>query len=105
MIKKIFNQIELTCMMQDENTQNATCKGVITMNPGDGKFRFEEAAPAGKVVRNVKLYEGQYVSIVHMQNGKYQCHMRTLTASPEMNCEQLAFSIYSELLEALRVMD
>jgi len=105
MIKKVFNKIDLTCMMQNEDSQNTICKGVMSIDATNGKFRFEEAAPAAKEVRNIKLFAGDYISIVHKQNGKYQCHMRTLTASPDMDRKEIANKIYSELLQALEVMN
>lgn len=40
-----------------------------------------------------------------MQNGKYQCHMKTLNASGITDRENLAFQIYTELLNAFKVMD
>ena len=55
--------------------------------------------------RNPKLFDGRYVSLVHMQNGKYQVHMRTIDASATLDRKQLAFSVYSELLEAFNIMD
>jgi len=104
MIKKIFDNINLTCLMQERTEQGTTCKGVITMNPENGQFRFEEAMLTSRSTRNLKLYEGEFLSMVHMQNGRYQCHMRTLTASPGMNLDELASKITAELVEALRVM-
>ena len=55
--------------------------------------------------RNPKLFKGNYVSLVHMQNGKYQVHMRTIDASTNLDRKELAFQVYSELLEAFHIID
>ena len=44
-------------------------------------------------------------TVVHMQNGKYQIHMKTINASQVADRNQLAFNVYSELLEALNIID
>ena len=82
-------------------------RGCITRDDEE-HFTFEEEVY--KTVdrhgrRNPKLFDGRYVSLVHMQNGKYQVHMRTIDASATLDRKQLAFSVYSELLDAFNIMD
>ena len=55
--------------------------------------------------RNPKLFDGQYCSLVHMQNGKYQIHMKTINASSITDRNQFAFNVYSELLTAFSIID
>lgn len=78
--------------------------GCITRTSEDD-FRFEEAIHKGRPKRNPKLFDGKYCSLVHMQNGKYQIHMRTIDASRCINPQDLAFKVYSELLNALNIID
>ena len=56
-------------------------------------------------MRNPKLYDGNYISLVHMANGRYQCHMRTINASGNFDRQELAFKVYSELLTAFNIID
>jgi len=104
MIKQVFQQIDLTCMMQEAASQNVVCKGVMSINSSNGLFRFEEAVASNGNTLNPKLYKGKYVSLVHMKNGKYQLHLRVLEATPEMDCQSLANDIRNEISEALKVM-
>lgn len=59
----------------------------------------------GRPPRNPKLFDGKYCSLVHMQNGKYQIHMKTINASAVENRNVLAFEVYGELLKAFSVID
>ena len=82
-------------------------RGCITRN-GKEHYTFEEEAyrSTGRSDRrNPKLFDGRYVSLVHMQNGKHQVHMRTIDASATLDRKALAFSVYSELLDAFNIMD
>ena len=82
-------------------------RGCITRDDKE-HYTFEEEAyysidRHGR--RNPKLFDGRYVSLVHKQNGKYQVHMRTIDASAAIDRKELAFGVYSELLEAFNIMD
>ena len=82
-------------------------RGCITRDDEE-HFTFEEEVYK-KVDRhgrrNPKLFDGRYVSLVHMQNGKYQVHMRTIDASTNLDRKHLAFLVYSELLTAFEIID
>lgn len=105
MQKKIYTATTLTCTLQQdpEITADKCLTGVISRIE-DG-FRFEEAVRKGRHRRNPKLYEGKFVSLVHMQNGRYQVHMRTIDASDATSRKKLAFNVYSELLNAFEILD
>ena len=80
-------------------------RGVLSRT-SDDQYLFEEAVTSGRTDhRNPKLYHGRYVSLVHMQNGKYQVHMRTIDATASLDRKDLAFQVYSELLEAFEIID
>lgn len=108
MKKNIQLCIDLKTIMQDETllTQGRTYRGVLS-HISDNLFLFEEETKsARKSTRlNPKLFEGQYCSLVHMQNGRYQVHMKTLEPSAAVDPKKLAFNVYSELLKAFAIID
>lgn len=104
-MKKLnFPKTDLACVMQiaEVINPNECHTGLLTQNE-DGTFRFEEAIRKGRPPRNQKLYDGQYISMVRMQNGKYQMHMKTLGSG--FDKEKLPFAIYSEVTAALQILD
>lgn len=105
MLKKDYSNINLTCTFQQDNeiTSDVCIPGVFSRNGKD--FRFEEAVRKGRSKRNPKLFDGNFISMVHMANGKYQCHMKTITASKELDRNDLAFKVYSELVSAFSIID
>ena len=107
-MKKNMNLcIDLKTILQEDTLLNpGQCyRGVLSRTEND-QYLFEEAVRVDRHGRrNPKLFDGQYVSLVHMQNGKYQVHMRTIDASAALDRKQLAFSIYSELIDAFDIMD
>jgi len=105
MAKKIYTNTTLTCSLQkgEEIHQSECLSGVISMT--DGGFRFEESVKGHRDKRNPKLFDGNYCSLVHMQNGKYQIHMKTINASAITDRQDFAFKVYSELLNAFSVID
>ena len=105
MQKKTYKSINLACTLQqdDEITTDKCLNGVISKT--EGGFRFEEAVRKGRPKRNPKLFDGKFCSLVHMANGKYQIHMKTINASGEFDRQELAFRVYSELLNAFNIID
>ena len=75
------------------------------MRDGEDHYVFEESCQRKGCQRNPKLYDGNYCSLVHMQNGKYQIHMKTINASSISDRNQFAFNVYSELLTAFSIID
>lgn len=105
MQKKTYNGIQLNCVFQQvtELTDSVCLTGIISRN--ENGFRFEEAIKKGRSPRNPKLFDGQYCSLVHMQNGRYQIHMKTINASAIADRNQFAFNVYNELLTAFSIID
>lgn len=105
MQKKTYTAINLSCTLQQDSelTFDKCLNGVISKT-ADG-FRFEEGVRKGSYKRNLKLFEGDFVSLVHQADGKYKCHLRSITASKDLNRQQLAFKVYSELLRAFEIID
>lgn len=100
--------VDLKTILQEDSLLNeGQCyRGCLTRD-GEDHFLFEEEAHTSghRHKRNPKLFDGNYISMVHMQNGKYQCHMKTITASKELDRQDLAFKVYSELLNVLNIID
>ena len=106
MNKKSYSNVMLTVHFQQSEPEGwHSYRGVFTLT-GENKFLFEEAAYRQQsVVRNPKLFVGEYISLVHKQNGRYQVHCRTINPSQGLDVSDLAFKVYSELLTALRQLD
>ena len=94
-----------TVMQNDALLVEGQCYSGVLTRDSEYHFIFEESCQRKGCARNPKLFDGQYCSLVHMQNGKYQIHMKTINASQVEDRNQLAFNVYSELLTALSVID
>ena len=42
--------------------------------------------------------------MVHMQNGKYQLHMRTINTSGDFKRNELAYKVYCEIMNAFEII-
>ena len=105
MYKKIFSNVSLQVVMQQQEVTELPMShaGVLSMNP-DG-FRFEEAVKQKRPRRNPKLYEGQYVSLVHRSDGKYACTLKYIRdQEKDFDHHTVAFRIYLELIDALQII-
>lgn len=94
-----------TVMQTDAHLVEGQCYNGVLTRDGQDHFIFEESCQRKSCQRNPKLFDGQYCSLVHMQNGKYQVHLRTINASAIVDRNQLAFNVYSELLNAFSIID
>ena len=105
---KICESINLkTVMFGEQGLCPGNCyRGTLSLTE-EGQYLFEEAVPIdrhGK--RNPKLFQGEYISLVHMQNGRWQMHCKTLSnASKIMDREAFASIVYNEILEAFTIID
>ena len=105
MYKQTVNNINIQLVMQQAQVFNLSMShaGVLSMNP-DG-FRFEEAVKQQRPRRNPKLYEGQYVSLVHRSDGKYACSLKCISPhDKDFDHNMVAFRIYLELIDALQII-
>lgn len=96
-----------TILQEDTLLAEGHCYHGVLTRDGEDHYLFEEEArhSDSRNKRNPKLFDGKYVSLVHMQNGKYQIHMRTIDASVREDRQELAFKVYSELLNAFNIID
>ncbi len=106
MQKNTNTRVDLKTVMQNDAhlVEGQPYNGLLTRD-GDDHFIFEESCRRGRCPRNPKLFDGNYCSLVHMQNGKYQIHMKTINASAIADRRELAFNVYTELLTAFAIID
>ena len=106
MIKNSNLCVDLKTVMQNDAllVEGQCYNGVLTRD-GEDHFIFEESCMRKSCQRNPKLFDGQFCSLVHMQNGRYQVHMKTINASAVVDPRELAFNVYSELLTAFSIID
>lgn len=105
MKKKIYSNVEVSCMFQqmEELTKEDCVEGVFSRS--EGGFLFEETVKETRRTRNPKLFKGEFCSLVHRKDGKYQIHMNTIDASKISDPGEQAFKVYSELLKAFKMME
>lgn len=97
-----------TIMQEDALLKQGQCYHGVLSRTGEDQYLFEEETHKHvdrHFRRNPKLFDGRYVSLVHMRNGRYQVHMRTIHAGEVRDHRDLAFQVYSELLTALEIID
>ena len=105
MYKQTINNISLQLVMQQSEVINPSGShaGVLSKNL-DG-YRFEQAQKQKRPRRNPKLYEGNYVSLVHRSDGKYACTLKYVRPKGEdYDHHDVAFKIYLELIDALQII-
>ena len=105
MYKQTINNINLQLVMQkfEVFNQNMCLPGVLSKNP-DG-YKFEQAKKQKRPRRNPKLYEGDYVSLVHRSDGKYACTLKYIRdQEKDFDHHNVAFRIYLELIDALQII-
>ena len=106
MYKQTINNISLQLVMQQPQVvinPSMSHAGVLSKE-GEG-FRFEEAVKQKRPRRNPKLYEGDYVSLVHRSDGKYACTLKHIaTPDEDFDHHNVAFRIYLELIDALQII-
>ena len=105
MYKQFFRNTMLQLVMQQTEVfnQQMSLAGVLSKD-GEG-FRFEQAVKCKRPRRNPKLYEGQYVSLVHRSDGKYACTLKCIHPhDKEFDHHTVAFRIYLELIDALQII-
>ena len=95
--------INIVLQQETEVTTDNCPKGIISKDE-NGEFRFEEEIRKGRAPRNPKLYDGPCVSLVKMQNGKYQMHLKTMDLSKDFEPSDIAFKIYSDASTALSII-
>lgn len=104
MIKNTNLCVDLKTVMQNDAilSEGKSYAGLLTRD-GEDHFRFEEAVRRGRPPRNPKLFDGRYVSMVRMHNGRYQMHLKTMDQN--VSHDDYAFRVYVEISNALKIID
>ena len=100
-----YANVNLTCAFQQmTDLPTDHCIGGV-LSRTDNSFKFEEAVKQSRrPKRNPKLFEGDFCSLVHMQNGKYQLHMWTINTSGDFKRNELAYKVYCEIMNAFEII-
>lgn len=105
MQKKTYSNITLVCQLQNKKQLPETecLNGLISLVKGG--VLFQETLPHRRERRNTKLYEGSRVSLVRRKNGFYYPLLKAIKPSEATDRSSIAFSIYSEISEALNCVE
>ena len=95
--------INIVLQTEAEITSENCPKGIMSKD-ANGELRFEEEIRKGRSARNPKLHDGRYLSMVRMQNGKYQFHMKTFNANASVDAYSIAVGVASEIIEAFKII-
>lgn len=116
MNKKVYQNINLTCVFQNTNPNftneviNSVKSGspvVVSgmLSPTDGGVLFQETLPRKRDIRNSRLYEGTLVNVVRRKDGLYYPFLKAFNPKEIEDKNEFAFRIYSEINEALNTID
>lgn len=112
MNKKVYQNINLTCVFQNTNNfsnGNANSNQVVVsgmLSPDkDGNILFQETMPRRRDIRNNRLYEGTLLNVVRRKDGCYYPFMKSFKPEDIQDKSAFAFKIYSELTEALNSIE
>lgn len=115
MNKKVYQNINLTCVFQNTNPNfgaqvNSTANQQPVVVSGmlsstDGGVLFQETLPRKRDIRNSRLYEGTLVNVVRRKDGLYYPFLKAFNPKEIADKNDFAFRIYSEINEALNSID
>lgn len=112
MNKKVYQNINLTCVFQNTNnfgngnaiSNNVVISGMLSPSK-DGGVLFQETMPRRRDIRNNRLYEGTLLNVVRRKDGCYYPFMKSFKPEDIEDKSAFAFKIYSELTEALNSIE
>ncbi len=105
MYKQTINNISLQLVMQQPAVADTQKNHTGVLSKHSEGYKFEESVKQKRPRRNPKLYEGQYVSLVHRSDGKYACSLKCINdKEKDFNHHDVAFRIYLELIDALQII-
>lgn len=128
MKKKLFENINLTCVLQDSNSTFAnlgthgtseafesagnlepsvTSPKVVPgmLSTTDDGVLFQETIPHKREVRNNRLYEGTLTNLVLRKDGLYHPFVKGYKAGGPLTKQDYAFRVYFEITKALEPID
>lgn len=114
MNKKVYQNINLTCVFQNTNpgfvagsnvgSNHVVVSGMLSPSK-DGGILFQETMPRKRDIRNNRLYAGQLVNIVRRKDGLYYPFMKAFNPAEITDKSSFAFKVYQEITEALNSID
>lgn len=107
MKKLILHNINLTCIFQHNETyenEKPVFTGMLSETKA-GDILFQETLPKKKDIRNARLYEGQLLNIVRRKDGRYYPLLKAFRMEDVQNKSDFAFRIYSEIIDALGLIE
>ena len=105
MVKNTELCVDLKTVLQQDTllAKGVPYNGVLTRD-SEQHYLFEEAVRQNRHGRrNLKLFDGDFCSLVHMQNGRYQCHLKTMDKG--FDKRTFAEEVYQEIVNALKIID
>ena len=117
MNKKIFQNINLTCVFQNTNPNFVPANGSTNVNSNqpvvsgmlspcnEGGILFQETLPRRRDIRNNRLYEGQLLNIVRRKDGLYYPFLKAFNPAEVTDKSSFAFKVYQEITEALNSIE
>ena len=108
MNKISFNSISLDCYMQKvSEISNEECHEGVISKDKNGRLRFEENTNQFRTwTRNPHIFEGKFINMARRKNGAIKFNFKNVnTASPKFNASDYAFHVYSELTNALKILN
>lgn len=106
MSKKTVKGINLTCVFQNTNnfgTTNASNNNVaipgMLSDLGKGEALFEETIPRKRVIRNNRLYEGEYLNVVRRKDGLYYPFLKAFNPETAKDKSAYVLKVCNELSE------
>lgn len=114
MNKKVFKQINVTCVFQNTNpdfvgeepnvSSNGTpIAGMLT--PTDEGFLFQETVPHKRETRNNRLFEGQLTNLVLRKDGRYHPFVKGFKPGGPLSKQDYAYRVFCEITEALNPLE
>ena len=106
MKKYLFQQKDVLLVMQDKVYDPTRCyKGCLSYSQEKKQVRFEQAVTVPAEQRNPKLYQGEFVSLVHQKDGRYKLYCRTIDPrSSAHDIATIATRIALEIQQAAEVV-
>ena len=93
-----------TVLQNDAQVAEGKCYNGTLSRTDDDHYLFEESVTTSRQRRNPKVYEGQYLSMVHKEDGRYQYHFKSMPDLTRIDRDALALGIYREVVAALSII-
>lgn len=93
-----------TVLQNDAQVAEGKCYNGTLSRTDDEHYLFEESVTTSRQRRNPKVFDGQYLSMVHKPDGQYQYHFKSMPDLTRIDRDTLALGIYKEVVTALSII-